>query len=116
MNDDSPIDRATFEELQATAGAEFVGELVDTFLEEAPTMLAALRAALAAADADAFRRAAHSLKSNSNTFGAQRLGVLARELELGGIDKARAGAAQPLAALDTEYDRVARALTELRDA
>ena len=27
------IDRATFEALQQTAGAEFVGELVDTFLD-----------------------------------------------------------------------------------
>ena len=37
-------------------------------------------------DADRFRRAAHSLKSNSNTFGALRLAALARELELNGLD------------------------------
>ena len=30
------IDRATFAELEQTAGAEFAGELVDTFLAEAP--------------------------------------------------------------------------------
>ncbi len=40
---ESTIDPATFAELQETAGAEFVAELVDTFLEEAPTMLAELR-------------------------------------------------------------------------
>ena len=57
-------------------------ELVDTFLEEAPRMLDELRAALAAKDADRFRRAAHSLKSNSNTFGALKLGAMARDLEL----------------------------------
>ena len=45
-------------------------------------MLAELRAARAAADADRFRRAAHSLKSNSHTFGALGLGALARDLEL----------------------------------
>ena len=49
-------------------------------------MLAELRSARAAGDAERFRRAAHSLKSNSNTFGALALGALARELELNGLD------------------------------
>ena len=66
------IDHATFEELKETAGAEFVVELVDTFLAEAPRMLDDLRRSFAAGNADAFRRAAHSLKSNGNTFGRSR--------------------------------------------
>jgi HPt (histidine-containing phosphotransfer) domain-containing protein len=103
------IDLPTFTGLQAAAGAEFVTDLVGTFLEEAPLMLAELRSAQAAGAADVFRRAAHSLKSNSNTFGATRLGALARDLELGGLI---AGTA-PLDALDAEYQRVAAALTEL---
>ena len=37
------IDAATFDALQETTGAEFVRELVDTFLQEAPAMLADLR-------------------------------------------------------------------------
>ena len=49
-------------------------------------MLAELRARSRNGDAERFRRAAHSLKSNSNTFGALTLGALARELELGGLD------------------------------
>ena len=110
------IDRATFDALTETTGAEFVGELVDTFLEEAPAMLEELRRALAAGDADTFRRAAHSLKSNSNTFGALALGALARELELGGIAKAAEGGKKPLDALEQEYSRVAAALIELRHA
>ena len=103
------IDLPTFTELQAAAGAEFVAELVGTFLEEAPAMLAELRSAQAAGAADAFRRAAHSLKSNSNTFGATRLGALARDLELGGLI-ADTG---PLDALEAEYQLVSAALTEL---
>ena len=110
------IDPITFEALQQTAGAEFVGELVDTFLEEAPAMLTELRAALAAGNADAFRRAAHSLKSNSLTFGALKLGAMARELELGGLDPVRQANALPLDALAQEYARVAAELTELRNA
>ena len=103
------IDMLTFTELQETAGADFVAELVGTFLEEAPRMLAELRRALAAQSPDTFRRAAHSLKSNSNTFGASRLAEMARELELGGLVTGPA----PLDALEAEYQRVARALTEL---
>ena len=110
---DTTIDRPTFEALQETAGAEFVGELVDTFLAEAPTMLAELRSALAAGNADAFRRAAHSLKSNSNTFGALALGALAKNLELTGLAPAAAAHGATLDALDAEYARVAAALKEL---
>jgi histidine phosphotransfer protein HptB len=110
------IDRATFEALKETTGAEFALELVDTFLEEAPAMLEDLRAALAAQDADRFRRAAHSLKSNSNTFGALTLGAMARELELTGLSKAVGNGGKPLDALAEEYSRVAATLTELRHA
>jgi len=108
------IDRATFEALKETTGAEFALELVDTFLQEAPTMLSDMRAALAAKDAEKFRRAAHSLKSNSNTFGALTLAGMARELELGGLSRAIEGGAKPLDALADEYSRVAAALTALR--
>ena len=108
--DQPTIDMAVFAELQDAAGAEFVAELVGTFLEEAPPMLAELRSAQAAGVLDAFRRAAHSLKSNSNTFGATRLGEMARDLELGGLIADSA----PLVELETEYRRVAAALAELR--
>ena len=85
------IDPHTFDELQAHAGADFVIELVDTFAEEAPGLLAELRSALAAGAAERFRRAAHSLKSNSSTFGASALADLARTLELGGLPPSAAG-------------------------
>lgn len=106
------IDPATFAGLGEMAGAEFVGELVDTFLEEAPLMLAELRDAYGERDAERFRRTAHSLKSNSNTFGATALGKAARHLELGGLDSAQPSA---LDALDAEYARAATALKALCD-
>ena len=110
------IDAATFDSLKETTGAEFVLELVDTFLQEVPVMLQDLRGALAAKDADKFRRIAHSLKSNSNTFGALTLGAMARELELTSASKVSEGRAEPLDALAQEYSRVAAALTALRHA
>jgi HPt (histidine-containing phosphotransfer) domain-containing protein len=110
------IDQATFDELKETAGADFAVELVDTFLVEAPSMLDELRRALAAHDVDQFRRAAHSLKSNSNTFGALALAAMAKDLELSAADRVRNSDAQPIDALALEYSRVAAALTELRRA
>jgi HPt (histidine-containing phosphotransfer) domain-containing protein len=109
MNDDDPIDAATFAELKDTAGADFVADLVATFVdEEAPPMLAELRAAWAEGAVERFRRAAHSLKSNAMTFGALPLGEMARALELGGLPAGDA----PLAALEAAYARAAAALRE----
>ena len=104
-----PIDRNVFSELQATAGADFVVELVQTFSEEAPQMIADLRAAHAAGAAERFRRAAHSLKTNANTFGATALGAKARELELGGLPPDTNG----VDALQALYDTSMAALQEL---
>ena len=111
--DAAVIDPTTFADLQETAGAEFVAELVGTFLEEAPGMLAELRDARAAADGGRFKRAAHSMKSNCQTFGALGLGAMARALELQGLNADPARDAAALAALDAAYAQVAAALTEL---
>jgi HPt (histidine-containing phosphotransfer) domain-containing protein len=107
------IDTARFAELQATAGADFVVELIDTFLLEAPAMLEELRAARSAADADRFRRAAHSLKSNANTFGATTLGALARDIELAGMKPDAAADAARIDAVEAEFLHAAEALKEL---
>src|SRR5262245_29738699 len=113
MND-SVIDKAVYATLQETTGTEFAAELVGTFLEEAPGMLAELRSARAENNAERFRRAAHSLKSNSNTFGAVRLASLARALELKGLDADPARDTAGLTALEDEYARAAAALKDLR--
>jgi histidine phosphotransfer protein HptB len=113
---DAAIDRATYTALTETTGDDFVRELVDTFLVEAPAMLDELRAAYAAGNADTFRRAAHSLKSNANTFGALTLARLAKHLELGGMGPVSEAKGAPLEALEFEYARVAKALAELARA
>ena len=109
MNEAPMIDPAVLSELQDAAGHDFVVELVQTFAEEAPALLTELRQAQHDHAADRFRRAAHSLKSNSNTFGATRLAELARTLELGGMP---AGTVE-LDALDAEYARTIAALETL---
>jgi HPt (histidine-containing phosphotransfer) domain-containing protein len=113
--DESVIDKTVYAALQDTAGAEFVADLADTFIEEATGMLVELRSARAANHADSFRRAAHSLKTNANTFGAMRLGALARDLELKGLDADPARDQAAIVALEAEYTRAAAALKELRN-
>ena len=112
MND-SPIDLAVFAELKDATGDEFAAELVQTFLEEAVPMLAELKQAVADADADGYRRAAHSIKSNANTFGATALAELAKKIELGPLPDA-ADLSDP-EALDAEFERAAAVLRGLID-
>lgn len=102
------IDQALFNELQETAGADFVGELVETFAEEAPLLIEVMRAAVANGEADRFRRAAHSIKSNANAFGTTRLAENARTLELGGLP----ADGSSVEALSAELDLAIAALRE----
>ena len=111
--DVSPIDMPTYDEMRYNVGDEFTAELVETFLEEAPGMLAQLRAALADRDGDSYRRAAHSLKSNCSTFGALELAALARHVELSGFGDDPASDAATLDALEAGLAAAAAALTEL---
>ena len=80
---EAPIDDAAFAELLETVGGdrEFLAELVDTYLADSPGLFAELRAAIAADDAATARRAAHTLKSTSASFGANGLAAQCREIE-----------------------------------
>lgn len=69
------------------ADPELIRDLIHTYLEDAPKLLADLRRAAAREDADGLRRAAHTLKSSSVMFGAEVLSEHCRELE----EMARAG-------------------------
>ena len=94
---DSGIDQVVFNELLESMGTDFTRDLVNTFLEDAPRLIAQLQPALTAGDQTRFfatlaqalpegdpvyfRRAAHFLTSNAATFGATALSALAKELE-----------------------------------
>jgi histidine phosphotransfer protein HptB len=106
------LDMAAFEELKQMSGEDFIGELIDTFLEDSPKLVAEMKAALKAQDADSFRRAAHSLKSNSATFGANHLAQLSRDLEMIGKENRLSDAGPRLPALE---EALQRASSELKD-
>ena len=75
------LDPGALENLRQIGGEDFLAELSDTFLVDAPGQLATLRGAIEQEDADALRRVAHTLKSNGATFGAERFAELCRDLE-----------------------------------
>jgi HPt (histidine-containing phosphotransfer) domain-containing protein len=108
------IDPATFEELKQVSGADFIGELIDTFLEDGPKLIAELKSALKAGDAESFRRAAHSLKSNGATFGAGHLAEQARSLEMLGKEGQLTEAGDGVRAVEATFALVVDELKGLR--
>lgn len=99
MNDGA-IDEAAFRALRESVGddAGFISDLIETYLAEAPALLASLRAGLVANDVAAARRAAHTLKSTSASLGALALSEASRAIETlaahGDVASAAAGVAQ----------------------
>jgi HPt (histidine-containing phosphotransfer) domain-containing protein len=110
------LDPAALENLQEMVGrdAEFMVELIDTFLEDAPRMLGDMHQALEGGDAELLRRTAHSLKSNSAEFGAMALSELCRELETMGKVGTVEGADELIVRAETEFSQVKAALETLR--
>lgn len=108
------IDKDTFEELKEMSGADFINELIDTFLEDAPKLIEEIRTSMAFNNADAFRRAAHSLKSNAATFGAGQLAALAKELERLGKENRLDETGDKLKALEEAFESVRDELRDLK--
>jgi HPt (histidine-containing phosphotransfer) domain-containing protein len=116
--DDGVLDMRVLDELSASVGndKEFVAELVDDFLADAPAQVEALRAAASSGDPDVARRAAHTLKGTSRTFGATALAALCQNAEaaagIGDLDSVRS----QLDAIDGEWSRTRTALLSIRDS
>ena len=103
----------TFNALKESVGGDFVRELMNTFFEDANSQMLVMKSALDSNDVEAFRRAAHSLKSNAATFGATDLSALARELEmLGREDNFEVG--NRLEVIKEAFEQVKSQLNELR--
>ena len=105
------IDTATFTELSDAMGADFVTELVNTFLDDAPNMIADLKQGASDGEADVYRRAAHSIKSNAELFGALPLTQRAREMELSGLPSSD----DPISELEAVFAATAESLRGLLD-
>jgi HPt (histidine-containing phosphotransfer) domain-containing protein len=110
------LDPTALETLLEVVGGEpaLLGELIDSFLEEAPPLTDTLRHALEEGDAAELRRAAHTIKSSSNDFGATTLAELCQEMELMGKAGTLDGAAELVSQAEDEYEQVRVALERVR--
>jgi CheY-like chemotaxis protein len=93
---------------------EFLVELIEIFLMDTPKLLSDLRRATSDGDAGKVRLAAHTIKSNAASFGAECMCQLCRELEdLGRIGKLGESAETLLARIEAAYSQVELALKEM---
>jgi CheY-like chemotaxis protein len=102
-----------FESFRQSMGADFIGEVIEVFNEDAPKLLHDMQQALTTNDADLFRRAAHSLKSNSAEFGAVKLSEMAKELEMLGKAGRLTEVSEKVTRAEAEYEKVKEALQDL---
>jgi HPt (histidine-containing phosphotransfer) domain-containing protein len=108
------LEASALESLRELGGDEFLSEVVVTFLADAPSLMASLRAALERGEAGEVRRAAHTLKSNGQTFGAGSFAELCRELEERARSGELEGAGELADRIDREYVALQEALAPLR--
>jgi PAS domain S-box-containing protein len=100
--------------LRDLGGDEFLDEVIDAFLTDAPELVATLHRALDEGSAEELRRAAHTLKSNGATLGATEFADLCRALEVRAKAGELDGAGELVDRVEHEYGPLRDALAALR--
>ena len=110
------LDPAALNNLLSLLGGEFsyLVELVDSFLEDAPLLLAELNQYVANKDPEGIRRIAHSLKSNGVDLGAIAFSEMCKDLEMIGKSGSLDGSVDLLARINAEYVKVEAALKHIQ--
>lgn len=109
----SPLDEralAQIRTLQRPGMPNLLHKIIGMYLESSAKLFQQLQDAVAGADPEALRQAAHSLKSSSANLGATRLAALCRELEQSGRERRLEGVVELLRELEIHYDRARDAL------
>lgn len=109
MNDRPHLDEEALAELQDVMDDEF-DVLIHTYLNDSAERIAALRSALAAGDADALGKTAHSFKGSCINIGAPRLGALCLEVEEAARTSGLAELDPVLTRIESEFEHVRRML------
>ncbi len=95
--------------------APFFKDLIEAFFESTPKLLEAMQESLEKGNMEVFTRSAHSLKSNSRTFGANDFADIAMELEEMGASENLDGIDQKLEKLVNGYPQVVEELKQLQE-
>ncbi|NES96957.1 MAG: response regulator [Desertifilum sp. SIO1I2] len=94
---------------------EVMLEVIDSYLEETPRLLASLKTALSQQDFSTVLRVSHTLKSSSATIGAVTLARLCKEIEANLKAEHLSSLFVPEQNLQAEYEKVKMALLETRN-
>jgi PAS domain S-box-containing protein len=108
------LDDAALGNLRELGGDEFLGEVIDAFLADAPNLIATLRRSLDEGSVEELRRAAHTLKSNGATLGAEGFAELCRTLEQRAKEGELDGASELVDRIEEAYRPLEEALSALR--
>jgi signal transduction histidine kinase/DNA-binding response OmpR family regulator/HPt (histidine-containing phosphotransfer) domain-containing protein/HAMP domain-containing protein len=112
------LDSRALERLRVTLGQQadrILPGLIEGFYGDVERLLGQTRQALEQGQADDLRRALHTLKSTSATFGAMALSAVARELESLAREGMLARAAEQIARAEAEFARAKTALEGMQD-
>ena len=85
-------------------------DLVRTYLEDSQMRIPQLRVQLAAADSEALRLTAHSLKGSSGNLGANIMTKLCWHIELQAAEQKLDGLEATLDQIDAEFEQVTKIL------
>jgi len=94
---------------------ELLREIIDLYLEDAPSVMATIAGALAAGDCEGVWKGAHRLKGAVGSLSATAAFTAAQRLEAAGKDGDLAALAPAFAALEHEVARLQDALLAMRD-
>lgn len=113
----SALDNDAFAAFVTMVGDDpvIIGEIIDSYLEDTPKLIADATRAVASQDAAALRIAAHSIKSSSAQLGANGLAEVAQELEVLGKAGSTDDAHDLLEPLNTAFERARADLEANRD-
>ena len=95
-------------------GFESLAVIIDSFLEDAPKLMAELSRSIESNDISGARRAAHSLKSNGTDFGSAQFSDLCKEMEASARSGTLTGAKELYESILGEYKRLEAELKDIR--
>lgn len=94
--------------------ADLIATIIDSFLDDCPDYMDAIRNAVEEGDAEALKREAHGLKGATGSLRAQPASELAQELEEIGRSGDFTEAEAALKSLESEIDRLTEDLRAVR--
>lgn len=116
-DNETTLDQTALKNLLEVLGGDLdsLVELIQSFLDEAPRLLANLDQSIQTGDVSSTHRIAHSLKSNGADFGATEFSHLCKELEVLAKSGTLDGADKLAQEINGEFPNVAAALKKVAE-